>query len=134
MSRIKILFAEVNGDDDLTVSEKEKEELMNGDLRTLNQIKKAIANHIDNDSVREIFKNYYNKNYEIGDDNGRMTITNFPNMCSELATFVMDTMVDLYRLDLPDNAYTQLEAWTTNLLMVQYDDYMLEIIKGLEEA
>ena len=134
MSRIKILFAEVNGDDDLTVSEKEKEELMNGDLRTLNQIKKAIANHIDNDSVREIFKNYYNKNYEIGDDNGHMTITNFPNMCSELATFVMDTMVDLYRLDLPDNAYTQLEAWTTNLLMVQYDDYMLEIIKGLEEA
>lgn len=134
MSRIKILFAEVNGDDDLTVNEKEKEELMKGDLRTLAQIRKAIANHIDNDRVKEILKHYFNRSYEIGDDNGHMTITNFPNMCSELATFIMDTMVDLYRLDLPDNAYTQLEAWTTNLLMVQYDDYMLEIIKGLEEA
>ena len=134
MSRIKILFAEANGDDDLTASEEEKEELMKGDLRTLNQIKKATANHIDNDRVKEILKHYFNRSYEIGDDNGHMTITNFPNMCSELATFIMDTMVDLYRLDLPDNAYAQLQAWTTNLLMVQYDGYMLEIIKGLEEA
>lgn len=134
MSRIKILFAEVNGDDDLTVNEKEKEELMKGELRTLNQIKKAIANHIDNDSVKATLKHYFSRSYEIGDDDGHMTITNFPNMCSELATFIMDTMVDIYRLDLPDNAYTQLEAWTTNLLMVQYDDYMLEIIKDLEEA
>lgn len=134
MSRIKILFAEVNGDDDLTVSEKEKEELMKGELRTLAQIRKAIANHIDNDNVRTTLKHYFNRSYEIGDDNGHMTITNFPNMCSELATFIMDTMVDIYRLDLPDNAYAQLEAWTTNLLMVEYDDYMLEIIKGLEEA
>lgn len=133
MSKIKVIFADENGDDDLQVSEQEKKKLMQMNLRTLNLIKKTIAMHLESEGTKQIIKQYLHCEYEIGDDNGHMTITNFPNMCSMLASYIMDTTVELYRLDLIDDVYREIEAWATNLLMVQYDDYMREILKDIME-
>ena len=133
MSKIKVIFADENGDDDLQVSEQEKERLMQMNLRTLNLIKKTIAMHLESEGTKQIIKQYLHCEYEIGDDNGHITITNFPNMCSELASYIMDTTVELYRLDLIDDAYRNIEAWVTNLLMIQYDDYMSEVLKDIME-
>ena len=133
MSKIKVIFADENGDDDLQVSEQEKERLMQTNLRTLNQIKKTIAMHLESEGAKQPIKRYLHGMYEIGDDNGHLTITNFPNMCSERATYIVDTTVELYHLDLIDDAYRNIEAWVTNLLMIQYDDYMSEVLKDIME-
>lgn len=106
---------------------------MQTNLRTLNQIKKTIAMHLESEGTKRPIKRYLHSMYEIGDDNGHLTITNFPNMCSELATYIVDTTVELYHLDLIDDAYRNIEAWVTNLLMVQYDDYMSEVLKDIME-
>lgn len=129
MGKIKVIFAEVNDDDDLVPGGKAP---ISGDLKTVAQFREAIKRHLRQDRVIEANKDFFRRNYEVGNDNGKLTITNFPSMCSTLATIAMECMISVYALDIVDEVYYALESWLTNILCIEYDSYMSEIIKDLE--
>lgn len=112
MSKIKVLFAEEEGIDDLIPTRPSDNN---------------IATIVLNWSKASKYEDYIADNaiFQLEDDDGQpcMVMENFIDLCDDIAADCLDSLIQQEHYDLPDESYTRILVRASALIADFYADY-----------